>query len=165
VVAANPVYVSSVITGTAPSVLEMTYDLNLANIVPEASAFTVFVNSAARTVSSVSISGTKVLLTLSSPVVAGEVITVAYTKPSSNPLQTTFGGQAASMSAQPVTNNVAGVIPVYVSSAVTNTAPYVIGITYSQSLANIIPPASAFTVMVSSSARAVSVSIFGTMVF
>ena len=166
VVAANPVYVSSVITSTTPSVLEMTYDLNLANIVPEASAFTVLVNSAARTVTSVSISGTKVLLTLSSPVVAGDVITVAYTKPASNPLQTTFGGQAASISAQAVTNNVAGVIPVYVSSAVTNPAPYVVGMTYSQTLANIVPTSSAFTVMVNSSARAVSsVNISGTMVF
>ena len=165
-IAAIPVYVSSAIANATPDILEMTYNLTLVNIIPVASAFIVMVNSAARTVSSVSISGTKVLLTLSSPVVAGDVITVAYTKPTSNPLQTTFGGQAASMSAQPVTNNVAGVIPVYVSSAVTNPAPYVIGITYSQSLANIIPPASAFTVMVNSSARAVSsVSISGTMVF
>jgi hypothetical protein len=36
----------------------------------------------------------------------GNVVTVAYTKSSSNPLQTTAGGQAASLSARTVTNNV-----------------------------------------------------------
>ena len=83
----------------------MTYNMTLANIVPAVSAFTVNVNSVARSVSSVAISGTKVLLTLGSPVVYGDVVTVAYTKPSTNPLQTTSGGQAATISAQPVTNN------------------------------------------------------------
>ena len=83
----------------------MTYNSTLANIVPATSAFTVMVNSVARTVSSVSISGTKVLLTLASPVVYGNIVTVAYTKPATNPLQTSSGGQAASITAQSVTNN------------------------------------------------------------
>ena len=72
----------------------MTYNLSLANMVPTSSAFTVMVNSVARTVNSVSISGTKVTLTLAGPVVSGNTITVAYTKPATNPLQTTSGGQA-----------------------------------------------------------------------
>ncbi|MDZ7634156.1 MAG: Ig-like domain-containing protein [Bacteroidales bacterium] len=33
-------------------------------------------------------------------------LTVAYTKPATNPLQTSAGGQAASLTAQNVTNNV-----------------------------------------------------------
>ena len=82
----------------------MTYNLSLANIIPATSAFTVIVNSVARTVNSVSISGTKVTLILASPVVSGNTVTVAYTKPATNPLQTTSGGQAASITAQPVTN-------------------------------------------------------------
>ena len=101
----SPVYVSSGIENATPARLEMTYNLSLANIVPAVSAFSVMVNSSARTVSSVAISGTKVLLTLSSPVVYGNVVTVAYTKPASNPLQTASGGQAAPISAQTVTNN------------------------------------------------------------
>jgi hypothetical protein len=64
------------------------------------------VNSVARTISSISVSGTNVFLTLSSPVVYGNIITVTYTQPSENPLQTPEGGQAATISAQPVTNNV-----------------------------------------------------------
>ena len=101
-----PVYVNSVIQNTTPSILEMTYSLTLANVVPATSAFTVRVNSTTRTVSSVSISGTKVSLTLSSAVAYGDVVTIAYTKPSTNPLQTASGGQAANMTAQSVINNV-----------------------------------------------------------
>jgi hypothetical protein len=54
----------------------------------------------------VAISGTKVLLTLASPVVYGNVVTVAYTKPATNPLQTAEGGQAATITAQSVINSV-----------------------------------------------------------
>jgi uncharacterized repeat protein (TIGR02059 family) len=101
-----PVYISSAIESTAPAILEMTYSLPLANIVPAVSAFTVTVGDVARTVSSVAISDKKVQLTLSSPVVKGDVVTVAYTKPETNPLQTADGLQAASLSAQNVTNNI-----------------------------------------------------------
>jgi hypothetical protein len=87
-------------------VIEITYNLSLANIVPAAVAFSVLVNSAARGISSVAISGTKVLLTLVSPIVYGNVVTVGYTKPSATPLQTAAGGQAATLSAQSVANNV-----------------------------------------------------------
>ena len=166
-----PVYVSSAIENATPAKLEMTYNLSLANIVPAASAFTVMVNSSARTVSSVAVSGTKVTLTLASPVAYGNTVTVAYKKPSSNPLQTAAGGQAATISAQSVTNRVAAPaqtpppVPVYVSSAIENTAPSKLEMTYNLSLANIVPPVSAFTVKVNSSTRSVSsVAVSGTKV-
>ena len=166
---AAPVYVSSAIENTAPSVIEMTYNLSLANIVPAASAFSVQVNSTARSVSSVSVSGTKVLLTLSSPLAYGNTVTVAYTKPSTNPLQTSAGGQAATISAQSVTNRIAApappAVPAYVSSEIKDAARSVIEMTYNLSLANIVPAASAFTVQVNSTARTVSsVSVSGTKV-
>jgi uncharacterized repeat protein (TIGR02059 family) len=104
--AVMPVYQSSVVENTTPSQINIVYNLSLANTVPATSAFAVTVNSVARTVSSVAVSGTTVVLTLSSPVVYGDAVKVAYTKPSSNPLQTSAGGQAASFSAQTVTNNV-----------------------------------------------------------
>jgi len=103
--APSPVYSGSVINEATSSRLEMVYNLSLANVTPATSAFTVRVNSTARGVSTVAISGTKVLLTLASPVAYGDAITVAYTRPSSNPLQTTAGGLAASLSAQAVVNN------------------------------------------------------------
>jgi uncharacterized protein (TIGR02145 family)/uncharacterized repeat protein (TIGR02059 family) len=112
------VYVSSAIQNILPIRLDMTYNSALANIVPATSAFTVMVNSVSRTVNTVTISGTKVMLTLASAVFYGDIVTVAYTKPASNPLQTTSGGQAASISAQPVTNNTLCSAP----SAITNAA-------------------------------------------
>ncbi|RPI00731.1 MAG: DUF1565 domain-containing protein, partial [Ignavibacteriae bacterium] len=85
---ATPVYVSSAIENATPTVIEMTYNLSLANVAPAASAFTVRVNSTTRSVSSVAIISGRVRLTLSGAVVSGDAVTVAYTKPSSNPLQT-----------------------------------------------------------------------------
>ena len=53
----SPAYVSSAIENAAPAVIAMNYNLSLANIVPAASAFSVQVNSAARSVTAVSVSG------------------------------------------------------------------------------------------------------------
>jgi uncharacterized repeat protein (TIGR02059 family) len=162
---AAPLFVSAVIQNATPAKLEMTYNLTLANIVPATSAFTVKVNTVARSVSSVTISATKVLLTLATPVVYGDVITVAYTKPATNPLQTTAGGQAASITPQNVTNNVAAPVPVYISSVIENATPARLEMAYNLTLANIIPAASAFTVKVNSVTRSVSsVTISGTKV-
>ena len=167
---AAPLYASSSVENAAPSKLEIIYNLPLANILPATSAFTVTVNSNLRPVSSVSISGTKVSLILSSAVAYGDVVTVAYTKPTTNPLQTTDGGQAASFSAQSVTNKVAApspipVAPVYVSSSVENATPSKLDIIFSLSLANIMPASTAFIVTVNSTTRSVSsVIISGTKV-
>jgi hypothetical protein len=81
--------------------------MTLANIVPAASAFSVLVNSAARSVSAVAISGAKVQLTLANAIKYGDIVTVVYTKPATNPLQSTAGGLATSISSsQSVVNNV-----------------------------------------------------------
>ena len=160
-----PVFVSSTVGNATPSLIEMTYDLSLANIVPATTAFTVLVNSAPRTVSAVAITGTKVQLTLASAIIFGDVVTVAYTKPATSPLQTSFAGQAASISAQAVTNSINPPVPVFVSSTIGNATPSLLEMTYSLSLANIVPATSAFTVLVNSVARTVSsVTINGTKV-
>jgi len=161
----NPLYVSSAVANTTPSLLEMTYNLTLNNIVPSASAFTVLVNSVARTVNTVAISGTKVQLTLASPIVSGDVVTVSYTKPAANPIQTAGGGQAITITAQTVTNNVSGVNPVYTGSSVESATPSVLSMTYNNALANIVPATSSFVVLVNSVARVVnSVVVSGTSV-
>ena len=160
-----PVYSGSLINNATPARLEMTFSLALANILPAVSSFTVKVNGTSVSVSSVSVSGTKVLLTLSSQVSHGDKITVAYTKPSTNPLQTAAGGQAESFSAQNVTNNVAPPLPALVSMVVENASPSALILTYNMSLASIVPAASAFAVKVNSTARTVnSVAVSGTKV-
>jgi hypothetical protein len=123
-----PVYQSSIVENVTPSVIEMTYSLALSSIVPAVSAFTVLVNSAVRSISFVSVSGTKVMLTLAAPIAFGDNVTVAYTKPASNPLQTSAGGQAVSLSAQTVSNKVNATVitpPVVVTPplVVPNTPP------------------------------------------
>src|ERR1035437_221983 len=65
------VYQGSVVKSATPTLLEITYDLSLANIVPAASAFSVNVNFAVRTVKAVVVSGNKVQLTLANPIVYG----------------------------------------------------------------------------------------------
>ena len=160
----SPSYLSSYIENGTPSLLEMNYNLALASVIPTTSAFSVQVNSTSSSVTSVSISGTKVLLTLASPVVYGNVVTVSYTVPSSNPLQTPAGGKAATFTAKSVTNRISPppAIPAYVSSAVENASPSVLEMTYNLALANKVPATSSFSVMVNSVARAVnSVSISG----
>ncbi len=119
-----PEYVSSVIQNATPARLDITYDLILANIIPATSAFTVRVNAVNRSVNSVVITGNYVQLTLSSPVVYGDVISFSYTKPATNPLQTPSGGQAASLASKSVTNNVSAgiVIPTVTTSDATSIA-------------------------------------------
>ena len=102
-----PIFVEALIENNAPTNLEMTYNVNLANVVPAASAFSVKVNSLVRIVNSVSILGTKVMLTLDSPLFYSDIVTVDYNKPSVKPIQTISEGQAASLSSQSVINNVA----------------------------------------------------------
>lgn len=164
---AIPQYVSSAVENSTPSVITMTYNLSLANIVPALSSFSVQVNSSPRNVTAVAVSGTTVRLTLSSPVTYGNTVTVSYTAPSSNPLQTSAGGKAESISNRSVTNRISApaAVPVYQSSAVENAAPSVIVLTYNLSLANIVPATSAFSVHVNSSARNVTaVAVSGTSV-
>ena len=121
-----PVFVNATIENATPSILEMNYDIPLANITPAVTAFTVLVNSVAKTVTLVSISGNKVSLTLAIPnIVSTDVLTVAYTKPILNPIQSLLAEAAVSLTAQLVTNNV---VPIGVTqiiadhNAVTNFA-------------------------------------------
>jgi uncharacterized repeat protein (TIGR02059 family) len=99
-------YVSSVIENAAPDKLVITYSLALAATIPDASAFEVKVNDVVRSVSALSIDGTTVVLTLSGPVVKNDVVTVAYTKPATNLLESVGGYLADSFTAQDTTNNV-----------------------------------------------------------
>ena len=75
--------------------------------VPAATAFAVTAAGSARTVDEVAVSGSKVVLTLSSKVSGGETVTVGYAKPSSNPLRGADAPQQPvdSFSGQDVTNN------------------------------------------------------------
>ena len=151
-----PAYQSSVIENATPTLLDLTYDLILANILPSSSSFTVLVNYIRRTVNTVSVLGNKVRLILSSPVVYGDVVTVSYAAPAINPLQTALGGIVGNLTTKAVTNNLISNIPVYISSVVENATPTILDIAYSLNLANIVPVSSAFNIQVNSVPRAIS---------
>jgi len=101
----TPVFSGATVENNTPTVVVMTYNINLASVIPATTAFSVTVNGTARSVSSISVSGNKVSLTLSSQVNYGDVVKVAYTKPPANPLQTPEGAQATTLSVQSVSNN------------------------------------------------------------
>lgn len=106
-----PVYVRSVLNESSPAIIEATYDQSLADVVPAVSAFNVKVNSVDRPLASVSIAGSVVNLSLTSPILPGETATISYTRPSVNPLQSTSGLFAANITGQVVANNVVTGIP------------------------------------------------------
>jgi hypothetical protein len=100
-----PVFSSASVENITPALLQMNYDLALANIVPAASAFSIIVNSVAVVPTTVVVSATSVKLSLASAIKYGDIITVSYNKPSNNPLQTSTGGQAVTISGKSVANN------------------------------------------------------------
>ena len=76
----------------------------MANVIPAPSSFTVLVNSEPLEISSVVVYSGNVQLILSSGINYGDVITLSYSKPEMNPLQSVLGGQAESFPARSVTN-------------------------------------------------------------
>ena len=153
---AGPVCLSSVVEDATPALLEMTFNSNLADIVPDASAFTVIVNYVLRSIISVSVTDSKVLLTLSGTIVYGDNATVAYTRPSGNPLQSDSGYLAETFTSLAVINNVKPASPVYLSSVIEDYTPSLLEVSYDLYLANIVPSVSAFTVMVNSIVRGIN---------
>jgi len=159
-----PVYVSSSIP-TYPTIMVMKYNMTLANVVPDLSAFMVSVNSVPATIKSVVIDKATVRLYLENGVKYGDIVTVSYNRPAAKPLQSLAGIPAASVSDQPVLNNITGGIPPVFTSAVIPTYPAIMVINYDLTLANIVPPTSAFNVKVNSVSRPVkSIIIYGTTV-
>ena len=74
---------------------------------PAATDFAATVAGSARSISTVAISGTNVNLTLSSPVLNGQAVTLSYTA-GTNPIQDVAENDAANFTNQSVTNNTPG---------------------------------------------------------
>ncbi|MCY4615574.1 MAG: SwmB domain-containing protein, partial [Chloroflexi bacterium] len=101
--AAAPTFSSAKVDG-ARLVIVFSEDLDPESV-PAPGAFAVQVAGSARTVADggVRIDESAVTLTLSSAVTAGQTVTVAYTKPSNDPLQDLSGNPVATFTAQSVT--------------------------------------------------------------
>ena len=142
--------------------LTLTYNEELdSTSAPAGSAYTVMVNSVARTVNdNITVTGRVVSLTLSTAVVHGDVVTVAYDAPSSNPVRDLAENNAANFSAQGVTNNTPFVdtTPPQLVGASVNRATMIL--TYDEALNGSSRPAtSAYTVKVDGTERARSPTV------
>ena len=95
--------------------LTLTYSEALdGDSVPPESSFAVTVGDSARTVDAAAVSGSTVVLTLSSEVLSGETVTVGYTVPTgadAKPVKDTAGNAVATFTKAPVTN-AAATLPV-----------------------------------------------------
>lgn len=146
----------SAAVNTAGTTLTLTYNEALGATTAVAGDFTVNVGSATRTVSSVAVSGSTVVLTLASAVGQGESVTVAYVAPASsalttnNAIQDSVGNDAVSFTstAIAVTNSstVDETAPVLVSSAVSTIGSILI--TYSETLSSTTAATSRFQVTI-----------------
>ena len=97
--------VSSATTNAAGTRVVLTFDDTLDDTsTPAVSAFDVQVGGASRAVSLVSISGATVTLNLATAIIHAQTVTVAYTEPSTNPLQRNASAQVDTFAAYTVTN-------------------------------------------------------------
>ena len=90
--------------------LVLTYDETLAGSAPPAAAFAVTVAGANRGVSSVSLSGSAVTLTLASAVAAGQIVAVSYTAANAGaqPIRDAAGNNSADLTSRAVESGSAG---------------------------------------------------------
>jgi hypothetical protein len=103
---AVPVYKSSVIDNSNPQVITVTFDQPLMNIIPDKNFFEVNVNLQNRAITSTKVIGGKVQITLNDTVSYGDHVTISYTIPDTNPLQSVNNVPALSFNNLSVLNNV-----------------------------------------------------------
>ena len=162
------------VLGSTGTELTLTYNEALSSTSAQASNFVVTVAGSPVSVSSVSASGSTVVLTLATPVQANNLITVAYTAPtnaagtSNSATQDTTGNDAASFVATSVTNNstLDTTAPVLITTGAS--APTVSAngttliLTYSEALSSTLPSSSNFVIYVNGSPVTVSSVARGT---
>ena len=142
-------YQSSVIKNSNTSDVEAIYDRTLSTSGPAPICYEVKVNSVARSISKLTITDKIVYITLSSPIKAGETVTLSYTKPSTYPLKCTGGTIAESITSKAVVNSLTTTstptpTPAYVGAVVENATPDKVEINYDSKLAVVIPAAASF---------------------
>ena len=155
-VAEIPVLQLCVVENISPTLIEMNFNMTLKDQSPLASAFNISVNSLKREVNNITISGTKVLLTLASPILNGNIVTLSYIKPATNALQSASGGQAASLTIEPVTNRVGSAALISFNAVIENAAPNKLQMDFTALLASTVPAASDFVVMVKNTKKTVT---------
>ncbi len=161
----SPSFVSAA-TNSAGDQVTLTFGETLSSTTAGASAFSVVVNGVAVIPSSVTVSGSTVVLAVSPAIQRGDTVTFAYTAPSSDSstsnaaVQDSIGNDVGSISATSVTNSstVDTRTPTFVSAA-TSADGTTITLTYSEALSATTASASAFSVVVGGSSRSVTSAV------
>jgi hypothetical protein len=103
-----PTFSSAQVANASPTVVQITMSESLAASNPPTSAFVITEGGVAKTVSSVSVSGPIVSVTVATPFSSGTAIQATYTAPGADPrIKDASGNVTASFGAVTVTNNVA----------------------------------------------------------
>ena len=143
VMIAGPAFVSAEIGDEDNKKLVITFGAALnESVVPATTAFTTSGIAGTPSVSSVSISGTEVTLTLSADATLGDTITVTYVVPTYNPLQDSDGMPTAAFTGESVTNNVAAG-PAFVSAEIGDVGNDKLVMTFDAAFNESITPATA----------------------
>lgn len=143
---ASPSLIGITMPGTNGQTIVLTYDEIMGGVVPTGDMFTILVDGVASTVSSVSVVGQEVTLTMSPPIELGQTVSVAYTAPSPSnnwanvsAIQDVYGNDAGSITATSIPNTSTAVVdrtaPVF-QSAATNLIGTQIILTYDESLSS-----------------------------
>lgn len=148
-------FVGAEVKNGDPAKIEVHYNLGLSTAVPSTSCFEVKVNSASRSITTVTAAGKDVYLSLSSPVMKGDVVTLTYTRPATNPLSCTGGTLAPSISAKSVMNSVTTSMPELVEAAVNEQAPDKVEMSFDAMMAKILPSTGSFTTTVNGEKQAI----------
>lgn len=143
-----PQFLTGQVSNATPTIILLTFNETLGPYNPGAAAFAV---SGGKTVTAVARNGASFSLTVNSAYVYGDVISVTYTKPATNPIQDAIGNQTNSFGPTGVVNNIAApgdtVVPTISAAAVANASPTIVTLTASEPLdPAFVPAASAFTV-------------------
>lgn len=102
-----PTFSSAQVANASPSVVQITMSESLAASVPPTSAFTITEGGVTKTVSSVSVSGAIVSVTMSAAFSSGTTIQATYTAPGADPrIKDASGNVTANFGPVTVTNNI-----------------------------------------------------------
>jgi len=105
-IAINPVFLNSTVENATPTIVELNFNIQLVNTLPSSAAFIISLNSSIVQVKSVSLSGTKVLLSLNTKIYKNDLVTVSYSVPPANQLQSVNGLVVSSIKDAIVINKV-----------------------------------------------------------
>jgi hypothetical protein len=108
-VPAAPANTGATIEDNAPSDIILTYNSNLSAVIPSDTCFTAVVNGSPAKINRITVRESRIIVSLSESLKNGDVITLSYSRPATNPLKGETGGVIDAFSGMKITNNIKSV--------------------------------------------------------